>query len=151
MEGILQKIKEQTDLIGKKAGINGKVIYFGLITALFFIFIGVLEKYITMTVGILLPAHFSFKALQTDAKDDDKEWLTYWTVFSLFVLFELFFGFLTVYIPFYFFLKMAFLIWLFLPIFQGAAVIYDRFLYQFFKSVEKDVDETINKVTKKSS
>lgn len=139
---ILEKIKEQTDLIGKKAGINGKFIYFGLLVAMFFIFIGVFEEYITMTIGVLLPAHFSLKALATDEKGDDKQWLTYWTVFSFFVIFELFLGFLLAYIPFYFFLKMGFLIWLFLPIFQGASVIYDNFLSSFFKSVESEITGT---------
>lgn len=137
---ILDKIREQTDLIGKKAGINGKVIYFGLLIALGFIFIGVFEEYITMTIGVLLPAHFSLKALATDEKGDDKQWLTYWTVFSLFLIFELFFKFLLSYIPFYFFLKMAFLIWLFLPIFQGASVVYDNFLSKFFKSIESEIE-----------
>lgn len=146
---ILDVFQEQCDIIGKKAGINGKIIYIGLLIALFFIFIGVLEEYITMTLGVLLPAHFSFKALATKDKDDDKQWLTYWTVFSLFILIELFLGALLQYIPFYFFLKMVFLIWLFLPIFQGASVVYDNLLGKVFKQIESIIDSTFS--TKKSN
>ena len=146
--GIFEVVQQQCDVIGKKAGINGKIIYFGLIVALFFILIGVLEEYITMTIGVLLPAHFSFKALATEDREDDKQWLTYWTVFSLFILAELFIGALLKYIPFYFFLKMAFLIWLFLPIFQGASIVYDNFLGKVFKQIESTIDSTFS--TKKS-
>ena len=101
-----------------------------------------------MTIGVLLPAHFSFKALATADREDDKQWLTYWTVFSLFILLELFFGALLSYIPFYFFLKMAFLIWLFLPIFQGASILYDNIIGKIFKQIESSIDSTFS--TKKS-
>ncbi len=138
--GFFDIFEKQCEVIGNKAGINGKIIYFGLLLALIFVFLGVMDQYITMTVGVLLPAHFSFKALETKGREDDKQWLTYWTVFSLFVLFELFLSFLMQYIPFYFFLKLGFLIWLFLPIFQGASVIYDNLISKYFKQIEGTVD-----------
>ena len=147
MAGIVEKIQEQCDLIGQKAGVNGKIIYFGLLAVMFFIFIGVLEEYITMTIGVLLPAHFSFKAIASPGGSDDKEWLTYWVVFGLFVVAELFFGKVLCYIPFYFFFKMGFLIWLFLPIFRGAGVLYDNFISKAFKTYEKKIDETLNNIT----
>lgn len=146
MVAISEIIENQCNLIGRKAGINGKIIYFGLLAVMFFVFIGYFEEYITMTVGVLLPAHFSFKAIASPGGNDDKEWLTYWVVFSLFVIAEMFFGKILSYIPLYFFFKMGFLIWLFLPIFKGAAVLYDNFISNFFKTYEKKIEKAINNI-----
>lgn len=137
--GIQETIENHCNLIGQKAGINGKFIYITLLICTFFVFIGYFEEYITMCVGILLPAHFSLKAIVSERKDDDKQWLTYWTIFALFVIVELLFKSILLYIPFYFFLKLAFLIWLFLPIFQGATILHDKFICEFFDNLEKRI------------
>jgi receptor expression-enhancing protein 5/6 len=35
-------------------------------------------------IGFMYPAYKSFKALESNSLDDDKFWLTYWTVYSFF-------------------------------------------------------------------
>lgn len=149
---IWEKFMEQTRVISEKSGIPAVLIYIGLISAVTVVFLGIFEEYVTMSVGVLLPALFSLKALASEDKEDDKQWLTYWTVFSLFVVAELFFGAILKFLPYYFGIKIVFLVWLFLPNFQGATFIYENFIYKVFKTVESDIDitvENVKNVTKK--
>lgn len=149
--GFVDNIKEQIGLISKKAGIHGILIIAVIVVALFYVFTGYLQQQITLCVGVLLPAHFSMKALATEGKEDDKQWLTYWTIFGLFVIAELFFGIILKALPFYYIAKLVFLVWLFLPNFQGATFIYDKIIRNLFRSVEKDIDRLANKVTGKKT
>ena len=48
------------------------------------VMLGVGQVYITTMIGVLYPAFMSFLALETDDKEDDKLWLTYWVVFGFF-------------------------------------------------------------------
>jgi receptor expression-enhancing protein 5/6 len=158
MSSLIEKFKEQARTVAEKSGINAYIIYAGLITLVTMLVLEKIDgKLVTLSVGVILPAIFSLKALKSEDKDDDKQWLTYWTVFSLFVLFETFLFENIIYIigkeNYYFIFKLVFLIWLFLPNFQGAAFIYDKFIFKVFKSAEKDIDafadKTIKKVTGK--
>ena len=77
------------------------------------------------TITVLYPAVHSIRAIETEGKDDDKIWLTYWMVFGLFTTAETFFGFIFYVIPYWDWLRMGFFIWLLLPNFNGAAVLYN--------------------------
>ena len=89
----------------------------------------------------------SFKAIETDTKDDDTQWLTYWVVYSFFSVLETFVSFLLSWIPFYFAIKLAFLFYLFSPKTRGAQNIYENFLKRALDSVEKNGSE-VDKVKK---
>lgn len=143
----LDTFRERTEELGRKMGFNGYLVYCALLCATVFIVVGMFDEYITMGVGVLIPAHMSMKALATPGGDDDKQWLTYWVVFSLFVIAELFFGYVLRFIPFYFLAKNAFLIWLMLPLFKGATVIYDMFLRSLFKRYESRIDAALDNAT----
>lgn len=43
---------------------------------------------VTNVLGYALPAYFSIQALESSGTVDDKQWLTYWIVFSSFTLLE---------------------------------------------------------------
>jgi len=49
----------------------------------------------------------SCKAIESESKDDDTLWLTYWVVFAFFGVMEYFTDILLWWIPFYFFLKVS--------------------------------------------
>ena len=139
MSSILEKIKEKT-------GFNPYVLIGSVVASIVLVFLGHSEKIITTTVGIVYPAYMSLKAIDTKEEDDDKQWCTYWVVFFMFILFELYFSYILHLIPFYFLLKLIFLIWLFFPTTNGATLIYDKFLCKLYSKYEKNLDEFVDKV-----
>eukprot|EP00802_Teleaulax_amphioxeia_P020838 Tamp_21140.p2 GENE.Tamp_21140~~Tamp_21140.p2 ORF type:complete len:158 (+),score=40.60 Tamp_21140:363-836(+) len=77
-------------------------------------------KFIAMLVGVLYPSIESYKALKTENKDDDSQWLSYWIIFSLFTLVEFFLDIVLAWIPLYYEAKLIGLLYLALPQTRGA-------------------------------
>jgi hypothetical protein len=85
------------------------------------------------------------KALEaTQRTDAAAEWLTYWVIFSLFSVVELVGDTLISMIPFYSFLKLAFLLWLLLPRFKGASKLYQKVIQPLIKKHEDKIDQQIS-------
>ena len=61
---------------------------------------------LSSVVGFLYPAYMSFKALESKNFDDDKHWLTYWTVYSFLTLFDSLLSIVLSFIPMYQFFKV---------------------------------------------
>ncbi|GMH87048.1 hypothetical protein TL16_g10733, partial [Triparma laevis f. inornata] len=104
-------------------------VYFFLATLLSlttFLFIIGGIKLISDLVGFVYPAYASFKAIDSADPNDDTQWLTYWVVFAIFSILESACGFIVSWIPFYFFIKLAFLVWLYHPNTMGAVVVYTQ-------------------------
>ncbi|KAF1331288.1 Er membrane protein dp1/yop1, partial [Globisporangium splendens] len=83
-------------------------------------------------VGFLYPAYQSFKAISTPNTDDDTQWLTYWVVYAFFNITESITDLLLSWIPFYFFIKVAFLVWCYHPSTVGSNVIYNAAIKPYF-------------------
>mmetsp|Transcript_32711 Transcript_32711/g.46489 ORF Transcript_32711/g.46489 Transcript_32711/m.46489 type:complete len:136 (+) Transcript_32711:463-870(+) len=83
-------------------------------------------KLISDLFGFFYPAYMSFKAIDTPQESDNTQWLTYWVVFSVFSIVESCAMFITNFIPFYFFIKIAFFLYLYHPKFNGASLIYQQ-------------------------
>lgn len=81
-------------------------------------------KLISDLVAVIYPAYQSFKAIDSKDRGDDVQWLMYWVVFSLVSLFETIGMWLLDMIPFYFFIKVCFFVWLYHPKFLGAELVY---------------------------
>ncbi|KAF8966197.1 hypothetical protein BGZ46_000417 [Entomortierella lignicola] len=119
-----------------------------ILLMIFFNFAG---KLLSNLLGWIYPAYRSFKALETPALDDDKQWLTYWTVYGFVAIVESFTDVLLYWFPFYFFLKTLFLLWLMIPSFNGAATIYVRILRPFLVQHSDNIDGTLRNVKAKAS
>mmetsp|Transcript_23823 Transcript_23823/g.24810 ORF Transcript_23823/g.24810 Transcript_23823/m.24810 type:complete len:168 (-) Transcript_23823:85-588(-) len=132
--------------IKEKTGISPIILIAGVLGALTVVFLGHSEKYVTNLTGILFPAYMSMKAIESVDEDDDKQWCTYWVVFFLFELVELYFGYILHLLPFYFLIKLIFLVWLFFPSTSGATFIYEKILSKFFSKIEKDIDRVVDDV-----
>jgi receptor expression-enhancing protein 5/6 len=139
--------KAQAQVIEKQTGIPSKILIPVMAVCSLLVLIGYLETHITTIVGIVYPVYWSLKALESEGKGDDTQWLTYWIVFALFSIIDQFSGFVLRFVPFYFFFKMAFLIWCFMPNTRGATVVYNTVLRKLFKTYEKDLDRLNEKVT----
>merc|ERR1711915_548030 len=71
---------------------------------------------------------------------DDTQWLTYWVVYSFFTTVEAFTDVLLHWIPFYYFCKIVFLMWLMSPHFRGATVIFNSFILPTLDKYEATID-----------
>ncbi|KAL3044952.1 hypothetical protein OYC64_013257 [Pagothenia borchgrevinki] len=67
----------------------------------------------------------------------------YWIVFALFTTAETATDLLLSWFPFYFELKIAFVIWLLSPYTKGSSVLYRKFVHPTLSNKEKEIDEYI--------
>lgn len=96
--------------------------------------------------GFLYPAWMSFRAVESPAPEDDKLWLTYWVVYSAFSVFEYFIDFILFWLPFYYLAKFCFLLYLALPCFKGAQVVYNVFVRPFLLEHQEPIDACVNQL-----
>ena len=146
---IKAKAKKQMDLIKEKTGVDPRIILGILLGAIILTTCGCFERYITALVGIVLPCYWSLKALDSNEAGDDVQWLTYWVVYGAFTFIDLFAHIILKIIPFYFVLKLIFLIWCFMPNTRGAEIIYNKIIREPFKKYEAYIDKKIKKAGKK--
>ena len=145
----LSTIQNHINIIEKRTQINHKVLIGGLILALILTTTKWFSSYVTCLVGVLCPTYLSLKALESPEENDDKHFLTYWVVYGLFTVFDLFTSFLINKIPFYYTFKLAFLIWMFMPNFKGSIYIYNLVIGPLFKKYEGKFDKGVEKILKK--
>jgi receptor expression-enhancing protein 5/6 len=110
---------------------------YGLALGVGCVMFGIGASYITCLLGVAYPAFMSFLALESGNESETTQWLTYWVVFGLFNIVDQFAGFILHFIPFYYFLKLGFLVFLFHPSFKGATYVYENYLKEAVKPVEK--------------
>ena len=142
-------IENHMNIIEKRSQINPKVLIGGLAVALILTTTKWLSSYVTCLIGVLCPTYLSLKALESPEEDDDKQFLTYWVVYGLFTIFDIFTSFLINKIPFYYTFKLAFLIWMFMPNFRGSIYVYNFIIGPLFKKYESKFDKGVAKILKK--
>ncbi|GMR61533.1 hypothetical protein PMAYCL1PPCAC_31728, partial [Pristionchus mayeri] len=79
-------------------------------------------------VGFGYPAYVSVKAIRSPSKDDDTQWLTYWTVFGFLCVIDFWADSIMGYFPFFYLLKAVFLMYLYLPQTNGAEYLYTKYV-----------------------
>ncbi|OMJ92534.1 hypothetical protein SteCoe_4666 [Stentor coeruleus] len=138
INGIIDTLTESTRNlpvikdIAHKAGVStGHVSLGAIVFITLFMFLGICADLITDLIGMFYPMFMSFKALETKGADDDKLWLTYWVVFALFKVIDDWSGVFFFWLPFYYPIKLAFLIYLFAPQTKGAITLYDKVIKDF--------------------
>lgn len=88
---------------------------------------------LSVMVTVIYPSVQSIKALETEGGEDDKYWLTYWIIFGVFSLLDEFGGIVLSLIPFYFYIKLGFFVFLMHPKTQGAKTVYDNLVGPLIK------------------
>lgn len=135
---MVDKFEEKT-----KVGAENVVAGFGaILVACLFIPFG--AGFISNLAGFVYPTIATIRAIETPDKKDDYDWLVYWIVFGMFCMVENFVDFLLVFIPFYYPLKVTFLMWCQIPLFNGSRVVHDKFLKPFFLDKANAVDAALN-------
>ena len=110
------------------------------------VMLGIGATYITVAIGVAYPVFMSFLALESEGGDDDKQWLTYWVVFGVLNIVDQCSGFILSFIPFYFFLKLCFLIFLMHPSTKGATMVYNTYFLPAMSQAETHIQKAENLV-----
>ncbi|KPP73133.1 receptor expression-enhancing protein 1-like [Scleropages formosus] len=100
--------------------------------------------------GTLYPAYSSYKAVKSKDVKEYVKWMMYWIIFALFTTAETITDIFLCWIPFYYELKIAFVVWLLSPYTKGSSVLYRKFVHPTLSSKEKDIDEYICQAKDKS-
>ena len=135
---IVEKWKEIMKAIKEKTGIDGLYVILFLLVCVILVYLGIFGDLITNMVGTLYPGFCTIKAMEK--KQNKKEWLTYWVIFGTFIIVDTFSNIIMKIVPFYFVLKILFLIWMFLPGSNGCKLVYNFLIFNLFKSIENYVD-----------
>jgi len=132
-----------------KTGINRMYLLAGCVAFVaMYLVVGYASALVTSLLGFAYPAYASVKAVDSDDKDDDTQWLTYWVVYACFGILEFFSDFFLGWFPLYFLFKCAFLCWCMAPFsWNGADFIYKRFIAPFIKAYADDIGEFIEEAT----
>ncbi|KAK8041173.1 hypothetical protein PG994_014180 [Apiospora phragmitis] len=121
----LNNLEKQTSVPKVYAVIGLATLYF------FFIIFNLGGQLLTNLAGFIIPGYYSMQALFTANRTDDTQWLTYWVVFAFFTVLESLLS-VVYWFPFYYTFKFIFLLWLALPTFGGANLIFRSFLQPMF-------------------
>ncbi|XP_042483861.1 HVA22-like protein f [Macadamia integrifolia] len=100
-------------------------------------FLGTVARNFDSLVGpgvmLLYPLYSSMRAIESPSTLDDQQWLTYWILYSFITLFELSCWKVLAWFPLWPYIKLVCCMWLVLPIFNGAAYIYENFVRKYVK------------------
>lgn len=144
--------------VSKKLNIkSGMLVMPAFLLVCVLVFTGIAANFLVTMLGFCYPAYMSFKALETqcthseeegeeEAYDDDRQWLTYWIIFSLFRFIDGTMGILLQFIPMYTPLKLLFLIYLYHPRTLGAQKVYDGILKGFLEHANVHLEEAEKKL-----
>ncbi|XP_038641075.1 receptor expression-enhancing protein 1-like isoform X2 [Scyliorhinus canicula] len=99
-----------------------------------------ISRLVVLTFGTLYPAYTSYKAVKTKNVKEYVRWMMYWIVFAIFTTIETFTDIFISWFPFYYEIKVAFVVWLLSPYTKGASMIYRKFIHPTLSSKEKEID-----------
>lgn len=143
MEVINSQIKNlESNLTGYKAFDNfhaktklpRSYVVYGTVSLYFFLVLldaGGIGQVLCNTVGFIYPSYLSLRAIKTVSKNDDTDLLIYWVVYGFFNVIEFWSKTLLAWIPFYFFFKTLFLVFIAVPQTGGAKFIYNKVISPF--------------------
>jgi len=107
-------------------------------------------NFVANLIGFLYPAYKSVLAIESLDKDVDTMWLTYWVVYSVFTQMEFFTDIFLWWIPFYYFLKVVFLVYCMLPgQYNGSIMIYKYIIRPFLQKYKSKIDQVVDNVSDK--
>ncbi|CAI0473501.1 unnamed protein product [Linum tenue] len=102
------------------------------------------------SVGIVLPVYSTYQALEANDETQQRKWLIYWTAYGSFSLAEVFADKLLSWVPMYYHMKFAFLVWLQLPSANGAEQLYRNHLRPFLLKHQARADLLMNSAYKEA-
>ena len=106
-------------------------------------------QFVTNLVGFLYPLYESYRSLAGSSSSaanaatthSQQQWLTYWIIYAAFSLVESLTDFFLYWIPLYHVVKIAFLVWCFLPQTRGAELVYSKVVEPVLVRYEGRIDQ----------
>lgn len=100
----------------------------GVYFILIFLNVGGLGQLLSNIAGFVIPGYYSLVALETSTTADDTALLTYWVVFAFLNVIEFWSRAILYWVPFYYLFKTVFLVYIGVPAFGGAQLVYVNFI-----------------------
>jgi receptor expression-enhancing protein 5/6 len=127
----LHEPSQINDVLGKveaKSGVDRFFIVAGVagVFALYMIF-GYFAALVCNIIGLVYPGYMSVKAIETQSRSDDTQWLTYWVIVAILGTLEFAQDTIYTYFPLYWLIKCIFLVYLYG--FRGAETVYEKVIH----------------------
>lgn len=100
-----------------------------------------ISRVVVLVFGTIYPAYASYKAVKSANVRQYVHWMMYWVVFALFITIETFTDIFISWLPMYYEIKVAFVLWLLSPYSRGSGFIYRKFIHPTLSNHEKEIDE----------
>lgn len=104
-----------------------------------------LSRCLILILGTLYPAYKSYKAIKNKDVREHVKWMMYWIVFALFTTLETFLDIFFSWFPFYYEIKILFILWVLSPATRGSSMLYKKVVHPMLTSREKEIDDLIEK------
>jgi len=104
-----------------------------------------LSRCLILVLGTLYPAYRSYKAIKNKDLREHVKWMMYWIVFALFTTTETFLDIFFSWFPFYYEIKILFILWVLSPATRGSSLLYKKVVHPLLISREKEIDDLIEK------
>ncbi|KAG0659445.1 ER membrane protein DP1/Yop1 [Monosporozyma unispora] len=116
---------------------SSSVVLYLLLT---FLNVGGMGEILSNFIGFIIPTINSIKALKTKGDhSDDQFWLSYWIIFGFLNIIEFWSSTILYLVPFYWVLKVVFLLYISIPSTGGCQWVYN-------KLIEPSYDQLVNKL-----
>ncbi len=133
--------------VARGAGVEtGVIVGAALLVTLLITFAMFGSAILTLSITVIYPSIKSIQALESHGTQDDKEWLTYWIIFGLFSLVDDCCGCILNFIPYFFWIKLAFFIYLLAPQTRGALSLYNSVVRDLLEKNRSKIEGLINDV-----
>uniref|UniRef100_A0A061S0D5 HVA22-like protein n=1 Tax=Tetraselmis sp. GSL018 TaxID=582737 RepID=A0A061S0D5_9CHLO len=109
-------------------------------------------KSLVLVLGFIWPAYASYKAVEGRGSYDPVVWLTYWIVFSAFIIVDTMLDLMVGYwLPFYYPCQLAVTVWLVFPQGRGASFVYSQLILPLLNKHETRTDSFIELWTQRTT
>ncbi|ETI23018.1 protein yop1 [Cladophialophora carrionii CBS 160.54] len=116
----------------KQTNVPKVYVFLGLVGLYFFlVFFNIGGEFLVNFAGFIIPGYYSLEALFSSNKVDDTQWLTYWVVYAFLTVFESIIN-AVYWFPFYYVFKFILILWMALPVTNGAQIVFRSVLHPIF-------------------